>query len=260
MVATVGKAPCDAVAKRSAAPQCGSPPRKARRSHNTSPKIPLEVLEINVPNPLEQRLRFVDVAHKGNDSDDSQPSVLDIAEQMQTLDITPPIQELQSTQQAITGRTADAKDNVWRFCDEVGNSKMIRTTEEDGWQLVDEYGEKTPPRIASPSPERTSNDIAQCSDNPTFSQEDTTEYFQWIVTNLPYPASTYDIKVDSVRQQIVIRTSNKKYYKRIDVPDMVDRGLQLSDKLLQWKHSQNKLVVSYLKPVGTDDRELRAVG
>mmetsp|Transcript_82274 Transcript_82274/g.129545 ORF Transcript_82274/g.129545 Transcript_82274/m.129545 type:complete len:249 (-) Transcript_82274:126-872(-) len=248
MVATDGKLPCDAVAKRTAAPQYGSPPRKARRSHNTSPKVPVELLDINSTNPLEQRLRFVNGAVGKNDSDDSEASISDIAEQMQNLDITPPIQELQPTQQAIPG----CKDNraVWRFCDEVGNSKLIRTTEEDGWQLVDEYGEKTPPRMPSPSPERISDSIAQCSDNPLFSQEDTTEHFQWIVTNLPYPASTYDIKVDSVRQQIVIRTSNKKYYKRIDVPELLDRGLQLTDQLLHWKHSHNKLVVSYLKPIG----------
>jgi len=252
MVATDGQPPCDAVAKRTAAPQCGSPPRKARRSYNTSPKVPVELLDMDLTNPLEQRLRFVNVAGEANDSDDSDASVSDIAEQMQNLDITPPIQELQSTQQITTGCTADTKDSrgVWQFCDQVGNSEMIRTTEEDGWQLVDEYGEKTPPRMLSPSPERTSDSIAQCSDTPAFSQEDTTEHFQWIVTNLPYPASTYDITVDSVRQQIVIRTSNKKYYKRIDVPDLVDRGLQLSDKLLQWKHSQNTLVVSYLKPTG----------
>lgn len=250
MVATVGKPTCDAVAKRTAAPQCGSPPRKARRSYNTSPKVPVEFLDISLANPLEQRLRFVNVAGEGNDSDESEASVSDIAEQLHNLDLTPPIQELLPTQQAV--RTAETKEGkgIWRFCDEVGSSKMIRTTEEDGWQLVDEYAEKTPPRMPSPSPEQESGSIAQCIDNPTFSQEDTSDHFQWIVTNLPYPASTYDIKVDSVRQQIVIRTSNKKYYKRIDVPDLANRGLPLSENLLNWKHSQNRLVVSYRKPIG----------
>lgn len=252
MVATAGKPTCDAMAKRTAAPQCGSSPRKARRSHNTSPKVPVEILDISPENLLEQRLRFVNVAGKGNEPDDSEASMSDIVGQMQHLDITPPVEEIQSTHRTITGCLAEATNNqgVWRLCDEVGKSKMIHTTEEDGWQLVDEYAEKTPPRLHSPSPERSSDDITQCSGNPVFSRNDTAEHFQWIVTNLPYPASTYDITVDSAKQQIVIRTSNKKYYKRIDVPDLADRGLPLSDRSLQWEYCQNKLVVSYAKPIG----------
>lgn len=34
---------------------------------------------------------------------------------------------------------------LWRICDKPESEKDIATTEEDGWQIVEEYGEKTPP-------------------------------------------------------------------------------------------------------------------
>jgi hypothetical protein len=46
---------------------------------------------------------------------------------------------------------------------------------------------------------------------PSRSRKDTADEFQWRVRNLPYPVDTYQITIDDATQEIVIRTTNKKY-------------------------------------------------
>jgi len=84
--------------------------------------------------------------------------------------------------------------------------------------------------------------------NPIFLRKDTPDSFQWRIRNLPYPASVYSVLVDHEKQEVVVRTSNKKYFKRIGVPDVVGVGLKLKDELLSWKHQHNTLIISYAKP------------
>merc|ERR1712232_901130 len=86
------------------------------------------------------------------------------------------------------------------------------------------------------------------STNPIFIRKDTPEHFQWRIRNLPYPANVYSVAVDHDKQDIVVRTSNKKYYKRIEVLDLRRNGLKLKDELLTWKHQHNTLIISYTKP------------
>eukprot|EP00415_Alexandrium_ostenfeldii_P001542 UN1542 len=84
--------------------------------------------------------------------------------------------------------------------------------------------------------------------NPVFLRRDTPEHFQWRIRNMPYPADVYSVTVDHDKQEVVVRTSNKKYYKRIRVADLETVGLKLKDDLLSWKHRHNTLIVSYSKP------------
>lgn len=90
--------------------------------------------------------------------------------------------------------------------------------------------------------------IAVSSANPIFMRIDTPGNFQWRVRNIPYPEDNYNITIDHDDQKIVIKTHNKKYYKRIDVPDLKRTGLALEDSRLSWTHRQNTLLVSYVKP------------
>jgi len=152
------------------------------------------------------------------------------------------------------------KKESWRLCAQPGSLKKIHTTEDDGWQIVEEYGDKTPPRNSpAASPERTVNvfdtsseSIAPSNSEPSFSRQDTADHFQWLVENLPHHASTYDITIDTTKQQIVIKTNNRKYYKRIDLPEVAENGLPLDVGLLTWTHSQSTLTVSYAKPVSVE--------
>lgn len=254
-------------AKRSAAPEGGSPPYKSRRRSfsrsKASQKSSGELLETT--DTLEQRLHFVSHAADSNDSE-SEACLGGIVSQMQKMGIRSPTSqkmEAQSKEHAETHRSLDngsgcqpemkEHKGMWRFFAQPGSLSDIHTTEEDGWQIVDEYSVKTPPRQSpTPSPERTcdaaSEIINASKSNPVFYREDTSQNFQWRVENLPYPSSTYTITADAEKHQIVIRTSNRKYFKRIDVAEIIDRALQLNDRFLTWNHFQNTLVVSYEKP------------
>merc|ERR1719454_2877615 len=97
------------------------------------------------------------------------------------------------------------------------------------------------------------------SSNPIFLRKDTPEHFQWRVRNLPYPADVYSVTVDHEKQQIVVRTSNKKYFKRIDVEDLARLGLKLKDESLSWKHQHNTLIISYARPLEVVKAEQEAL-
>ena len=46
----------------------------------------------------------------------------------------------------------------------------------------------------------------------------------------------------------MLRTSNKKYFKRIEVPDMKRAGLKLEESGVAWKYANNTVIISYDKP------------
>ena len=46
----------------------------------------------------------------------------------------------------------------------------------------------------------------------------------------------------------MIRTSNKKYFKRFDIPDLKRLGIKLEESELAWKYANNTLIVGYDKP------------
>merc|ERR1712091_198574 len=87
------------------------------------------------------------------------------------------------------------------------------------------------------------------SSNPIFLRKDTPEHFQWRIRNLPYPADVYSVTIDHEKQQIVVRTSNKKYFKRVAVEDLMRLNLKLKDESLTWKHQHNTLIISYTRPI-----------
>ena len=67
-------------------------------------------------------------------------------------------------------------------------------------------------------------------------RKDTPERFEWRIRNLKYPKDVYNISIDHNTQEIVIRTSNKKYFKRFDIPDMKRLGLKLEESSVAWKY------------------------
>jgi len=90
--------------------------------------------------------------------------------------------------------------------------------------------------------------IATSSDQPSIVRLDTKEAFQWRVRNMPYPKETYQVTADDEKNQVVIRTTNKKYFKRIDVPDLNRLGLRVEEGGISIAHANRTLVVSLKKP------------
>jgi hypothetical protein len=86
------------------------------------------------------------------------------------------------------------------------------------------------------------------STNPSLARKDRPHAFEWRIRNLPYPKPTYDVTVDAEQNQIVVRTSNKKYFKRIDIAEMDRLRLHLQPASLSWSHENNTLIIQYKKP------------
>ncbi|EUB60996.1 Protein DPCD [Echinococcus granulosus] len=91
-------------------------------------------------------------------------------------------------------------------------------------------------------------ELRESNINPLFCRRDTKRAFQWRIRNLPYPISTYLLSIEDANTTIVLRTTNKKYYKRFTIPDLERLGVRLDSSLLSKTHSSNTLVISYMKP------------
>lgn len=79
-------------------------------------------------------------------------------------------------------------------------------------------------------------------------RKDTADRFEWRIRNLKWPKDVYQLSIDHNSQEIVIRTSNKKYYKRFDIPDLKRLGIKLEETELAWKYQNNTLIIGYDKP------------
>ena len=54
--------------------------------------------------------------------------------------------------------------------------------------------------------------------------------------------------MDHNTQDIVLRTTNKKYFKRFDIPDLKRLGIKLDESNIAWKYQNNTLIIGYDKP------------
>jgi hypothetical protein len=160
-----------------------------------------------------------------------------------------------------------------RICVNVDGVKKVHSTWNDGAEMVEEYDAKTGAllsrqrrtrnvwgkesewivEVGQPVDEKfdpKQSTILVAKENPIFMRKDLPECFQWRVRNLPYPKEVYSVTIDEEKQQIVLRTSNKKYFKRIDLPDLkrVDPPLSLEDSRLSWDYKHNTVVISYQRP------------
>jgi hypothetical protein len=83
---------------------------------------------------------------------------------------------------------------------------------------------------------------------PIFIRKDTSDRFEWRIRNLKWPKEVYSIEIDHSKQEVVVKTSNKKYYKRFDIPDLKRLGIKLDESNVVWKYQHNTLIIGYDKP------------
>ncbi|XP_030635586.1 protein DPCD isoform X2 [Chanos chanos] len=110
------------------------------------------------------------------------------------------------------------------------------------WQA--EVGESNP----SPLTTSESEVIKESCSNPVFVRKDTKTSFQWRIRNLPYPKEVYSVSVEPAERRCIVRTSNKKYYKKFNIPDLDRCQLPLESSDLSFTHANNTLIISYKKP------------
>ncbi|GIQ86691.1 protein DPCD [Kipferlia bialata] len=83
-------------------------------------------------------------------------------------------------------------------------------------------------------------------DAPVLHRLDHDEYIVLRVRNCPWPLKVYNARCED--GHVVIRTSNKKYYKKCPMPEMERAGITLDNKMLMLRHSGSTLLVFYRKP------------
>ncbi|EAT37224.1 AAEL010760-PA [Aedes aegypti] len=113
----------------------------------------------------------------------------------------------------------------------------------DDWEI--ELGE--------PIPKALKNDhdgfaLQEAATEPFLSKRVTRNCIEWRIRNLPYPLSTYTITCEGDARTITVRTSNKKYFKKIAVPEFQRCGFAPKVEDLMVKHQYNTLIIAYKKP------------
>lgn len=79
---------------------------------------------------------------------------------------------------------------------------------------------------------------------PIFIRKDTNKEFQYRVRNLNYDKSNFIVECDKTKQELVIKTLNKKYFKRFDIPDLKRLNIPLDESNLKVNFQNNTLVIS----------------
>ena len=95
----------------------------------------------------------------------------------------------------------------------------------------------------APNEAKSEKQFGETTQNPVFMRTDTDTHFQWYVKYIPYPADNYQITVDEEKNNYVIKTNNKKYFKVVHAPE----NIHFNKKLLEWAWSKNTLIIRYPK-------------
>jgi hypothetical protein len=75
-------------------------------------------------------------------------------------------------------------------------------------------------------------------------RKDTNKEFQYRIRNLNFPKENFVVECDKTKDEIVIKTLNKKYYKRFDIPDLKRLKIPLDEKNLKVNFMNNTLIIS----------------
>ncbi|KAJ0183197.1 hypothetical protein K1T71_001173 [Dendrolimus kikuchii] len=98
-------------------------------------------------------------------------------------------------------------------------------------------------------------DITEAKDQPVLTRRNTRVNLEWRIRNLPYPIETYSISANNDDKCIIIRTINKKYFKKLSVPELTRLNLPLEQANIQSNHHFNTLIILYKKPQQLLDME-----
>ena len=94
----------------------------------------------------------------------------------------------------------------------------------------------------------TNKNVRNIKKQPVFIRKDTLKEFQYRIRNLNYDTSNFQIEIDKATNEIVIKTLNKKYYKRFKINDLANRNISLEEKNISVEFLNATLIISYLKP------------
>ncbi|XP_076302522.1 protein DPCD-like [Lasioglossum baleicum] len=155
--------------------------------------------------------------------------------------------------------------------------KKVHFVLEDGREMVEEYHLETNVlvrrawkekgklgqdigwnvEIGDPEPKQNNIEvygIQESSSAPFITRRITKTLLEWRIRNLSYPQSVYSVTAED-DGTITVRTTNKKYFKKITVPDLERVGLKPEQDRISFTHQYNTLIITYKKPPALLDLE-----
>lgn len=86
--------------------------------------------------------------------------------------------------------------------------------------------------------------------SPSWHVEMTDKLFVYKLKQCPWPESNFIVDIDNDTQEIILRTQNKKYYKRFQIPALVRMKEHLDKNSISLSHdgNNNQLKITYKKP------------
>jgi hypothetical protein len=90
--------------------------------------------------------------------------------------------------------------------------------------------------------------VAEAAGTPLLVRRNAPDAWEFRIRNLFFPIETYELSVEDATQSIVLRTKNKKYFKKFDIPAMWRASLALDDAALSMQHNLSTLLIRYRKP------------
>lgn len=160
-----------------------------------------------------------------------------------------------------------------KSCIKEDKLKKIHYNFENGKEMVEEYnvdtqvllrrawkvkgklgGEgKWDVEIGDPIPDATPRidsgaEIMESKDQPILTRRNTRINLEWRIRNLPYPIETYSICANNEERCIIVRTTNKKYFKKLQVPELERLHLPIEQANISSTHQFQTLIIMYKKP------------
>ncbi|XP_023012395.2 protein DPCD [Leptinotarsa decemlineata] len=104
--------------------------------------------------------------------------------------------------------------------------------------------------IGDPEPTYATDErlISESSNQPIVSRRNTRLNLEWRIRNLPYSMDTYSVTVIPEERCLIVRTTNKKYYKKLVIPELNRLNLELEQSSVSFSHKFNTLIITYKKP------------
>uniref|UniRef100_A0A2M4AY37 Protein DPCD n=1 Tax=Anopheles triannulatus TaxID=58253 RepID=A0A2M4AY37_9DIPT len=154
----------------------------------------------------------------------------------------------------------------------VGNVRTVYYRFSDGREMVEEYSIETgvvlkrawkvkPTLIRkeeweielgdSKSTSLVENEpiLKEAETEPVVWKRITRNFIEWRIRNLPYPLATYTITCDATSRTLIIKTSNSKFFKKLDIPEFHRCMFEPKREDLTVKHKNSTLILTYKKPL-----------
>lgn len=90
--------------------------------------------------------------------------------------------------------------------------------------------------------------VRESETEPVLTKRLTKNSIEWRIRNLPYPIGTYSVTASPNECSITVRTTNKKYFKKIPIQELARCELQPEQERISIRHQLNTLIITYSKP------------